>query len=321
MDLTIGIPVYNGREVLRQCLSSVFQNIKDIDFEVIVCDDGSTDGTSEMVEKEFPQAELLKNPQNFGVSKSMNRILETVRQRRIQRREYFLRLDADTKVLPGSIEELIEFLGKHPKAGIVAPALVDEKGNTQRNYQERLQTPLWWFKEYALWLSKGWTRVASRFHDGPGARNYTRQVSVLGSAAILIRKEVLEKVGFWDENLPFFMEDADFTMRIKSAGWEVWYYSSVAIQHLGGHSDEKIYIHCRDRSLQSLYFFTRKHFPGRLNQTVLTCSILTGSVISLILASLTFLPSRFNAKAKIITDRAMRSFVNVFRWHIKRLNF
>ncbi len=306
MELTIGIPVYNGREVLQQCLSSIYQNIKNIDFKVFVCDDGSGDGTSEMVEKEFPQVKLLKNPQNFGVSKSMNRILKQVKGK------YFLRLDADTKVLPGSVTGLIEFLNEHPNVGIVAPKLVGASGNFQRNFQEGLQKPIWWLGEYALWLSK-----LLHFAKHKVEKEHPEEsikVAVLGSAAILVRKEILEKVG-WDENLPFFMEDADITMEIKKAGWDAWYYPMVAMEHLGGHSDEKIYIHCRDRSLQSLYFFTKKHFPGRLNQTVLTCSILIGSAISLILASLAFLPSRFHSRAKIIVDRAGRSFVNVFRWH------
>lgn len=341
MKLTIGIPVYNGKRVLRECLDSIFDNVKDLDFEVIVCDDGSTDGTAEMVQEEFPQVELIKNPKNFGVSRSMNRILKKVRQRRMEKEEYFLRLDADTKVLPGSVEGLIEFLEKYPRAGIVAPAIIDANGNLQRNYQERLQTPIWWFKEYALWVNKGLrvlrrvilseakgpdVNIQTQWDSSPlatlgvGMTNGVKQVAVLGSAAILVRREVFEKVNF-DENLPFFMEDADFTMRVKNAGWEVWYYPGVSIQHLGGHSDEKIYIHCRDRSLQSLYYFTQKHFPRRWNQAVLTFSILFGSAISLFLAVIVWLPSRLHSRTKVIVNRAIRSFGNVFRWHGRRLKF
>ena len=317
MEFTVAIPVYNGREVLRQCLSSVHKNIKNIDFEVIVCDDGSIDGTYEMVQKEFPQVQLLINPKNLGVSASMNRIrhLPEADSRRMRGR-YFLRLDADSKVLPGSAAKLIDFLEEHPRAGIVAPMLVDENDNFQRNYQEKLQRPIWWLGEYALWFSK-----LLHFVKSKTKREFSKkamQVSVLGSAAILVRKEVFAQVGF-DENIPFFMEDADFTMEIRNAGWEAWYCPDSRMQHLGGHSDEKYYIHCRDRSLQGLYFFTQKHFPGKLNQIVLAFSILTGSTISLILAILAWVPSRFNVKAKIITDRAMRSFGNVFVWHGRKL--
>lgn len=311
MKLTIGVPVYNGQKVLRDCLFSIYKNIKELDFEVIVCDDGSTDGTAEMVEKEFPQVKLLKNSQNWGVSRSMNRI----RQGRMGGR-YFLRLDADTKVLPGSIEGLIEFLDKHPRAGIAASGLVGADGNLQRNYQEGLQKPIWWLGEYALWLSKLLHFIKNKM--GKEFIKKPIKVSVLGSAAILVRREVLDEVGF-DENIPFFMEDADFTMEIRKAGWEAWYCPCFKIQHLGGHSDDKFYIHCRDRSLQSLYYFTKKHFPGRFNQAVLTASILFGSAISLILAVLFWLPSRFHSRAKVIVNRAMRSFGNVFRWHLRKV--
>ncbi|MBM4401951.1 MAG: glycosyltransferase family 2 protein [Candidatus Cloacimonetes bacterium] len=313
MTLTIGIPCYNGREVLRECLTSVFQHIKDIDFAVIVCDDGSTDGTAEMVVKEFPRVKLLRNSQNCGVSKSMNKILEEVKK---IKGGYFLRLDADTKVLAGSVEGLIDFLEKHPKAGIVAPTLVDKKGNRQRNYQEGRQKPIWWLGEYTLWFSKLFHSLKNKINK-EFVRKPTK-VSVLGSAAILVRKKVLCAVDF-DEKIPFFMEDADFTMKIRIAGWEAWHYPLVAILHLGGHSDEKFYIHCRDRSLQSLYYFTQKHFPGHFNQIILTLSILLGSSISLVLAAIVWLPSRFNPRAKIIVDRAMRSFGNVFLWHGRNL--
>lgn len=293
---------------MRECLTSIYQNVQG-DFKVVVCDDGSTDGTFEMVKKDFPQVFLLQNEINRGVSYSTNRILQELDG------EYFLRLDADTQVLPGSVEKLLDFMEIHPRAAVVAAGLVDEKRDYQKNVEVNLQAPLFWLGEYLFWLKKAWLKIKNKLLGQTMVE--TCQVEAMGSAAILVRCEAIKQVGDLDENLPFFLEDSDWVMRIKKAGWELWFNPEAKFAHRGGQStgSTDIYIHCRDRSLRSLYYFTSKHFPGWANQVLLTLSILKGSLASLLLAVFLWLPSRFNQRAKIIVDRGLRSFWNVFRWH------
>lgn len=305
---TIGIPVYNGKDELRKCLTSIFQNLKG-DFKVVVCDDGSTGKTSDMVKNEFSQVIFLRNETNQGVSFSTNRVLKKTEG------DYFLRLDADTQVLPDSVEKLLDFMETHPRCGVVAAGLVDEKGNYQKNVETHLQTPIFWFWEYLFWPKKAWSKFFAR------KEIKTQPVETMGSAAILVRCEAIRQVGGLDENLPFFLEDSDWVMRIKKTGWELWFNPPAKFIHRGGQSagSQDLYIHCRDQSLKSLYYFTKKHFPGRWNQFLLTASVLTGSIISIVLVLLFWLPSRLSGRTETIAERGMKSFLNVLRWHLLKV--
>jgi len=128
MDLTIIIPSYNTKRYTLGCVKSVFQGIRDIDYEVIVVDNSSTDGSRESLEKisrEKKNLYLIANTENLGFAKAVNQGIKKAKGK------YVLLLNSDIEVKKGSIEKLLDFAGKNRDIGIIGPRLVDRRGKVQ----------------------------------------------------------------------------------------------------------------------------------------------------------------------------------------------
>lgn len=313
MELTIGIPAYNAKNDLRKLLASIEEELASsgLDFEVIIIDDGSTDSSAQVIPDEFPWSDFIHLKENVGIAQSTDYILEKMRG------EYLLRLDADTRVTAAAVKKLLEIAKEDKKIGVLAPKLVDAEGNLQPSVETHFKHPLEWFLDYTLWLKK----LLPKQHLTSEVRcSDTEAVptAYMASAAVLISKKAIEEVGGVDPAMEFFMEDADWIWRINLAGWKVLYFPNAKIVHIGGQSGE-LYIHTRERSLKNLYYFYRKHCPGRWNQFLLGTAILSGSLLSLVLA-ISFYPlSLLKPRWQEIEKRTLKSFVNVLRWHLRRI--
>lgn len=307
MQLTIGIPIFNGVEYLTNLLRSIEEALVDADFscEVIVVDDGSTEDIKSAVES-FASLPLVLHtfPENMGTAHAFNKILETMQG------EFMLRLDADTVVNKEAIAGLLTYMEKNANIGAVVPKLVGPKGDNQSTVEMTFKEPYEWVSDYALWLKKIFRKqfnVLDTLHQ-------PTQVAYTGTGAIMIRKEVIQSIGLLDTDIQFFMEDADYVWRITSAAWKVMYHPGFQIMHVGGHSGV-LYIHMRPKSLTNLHKFYRKHRPGQANQLVLDASILIGTVISTLLL-LPALPLMLVKEFKPIIVRAANSYLSVYRWYL-----
>ncbi|MEW6188858.1 MAG: glycosyltransferase family 2 protein, partial [Actinomycetota bacterium] len=132
VGLSIVIVNWNTRDLLRNCLQSIYQNPPKDDFEVFVVDNASTDGSPEMVEKELPQVKLIKNKENLGFSKANNLGIKS------SGGDYILLLNSDTQVLRDSLPKMVEYMDTHPKVGILGPQLIKQD-------EEIIQMPWGWF--------------------------------------------------------------------------------------------------------------------------------------------------------------------------------
>src|SRR5690348_10113240 len=124
--LTVIIVSWNTKELLRRCLHSLFQDLAGKEAQVYVVDNNSADKSAQMVAEEFPQAKLIANDENLGFGRANNQVLNKVDS------DFYLLLNPDTEVLPGSIATLQKFMAEHPKAGIVAPQLLNSDRTIQR---------------------------------------------------------------------------------------------------------------------------------------------------------------------------------------------
>lgn len=316
MELTIGIPAYNAKNYLRRLLSSIDRELKklpdELSYEVIVVDDASTDGTERVIPQEFPWIKFIRLEKNIGIARSTDIILEKMQG------DYLLRLDADTQINATTVRELLKRAQKDPQIGALAPRLVDEKGNFQPSVETHFKHPLEWFLDYALWLKKLTQKLSPRRERVPSSRHSTIPVAYMASAAVLIPQKTIAAVGGIDPKMEFFMEDADWIWRINQAGWKVLYCPNLKLIHTGGQSGQ-LYIHTRDRSLKNLYYFYAKHRPGRLTPFLLALAILSGSFLSLLLAAGFYPVSLLNPHWEEIDRRARASFLNVFRWHLRKI--
>jgi GT2 family glycosyltransferase len=323
--ILIGIPVFNGERYLRDCLASILASQLDdaVNLQIAVVDDASTDDTSRLVRDEFPSVKLLCHDANLGVARSNNELLALA-----SNFDYFVRADADTIFEPKAISELVKFLQENTKAGLVSARIVNQAGKDSTSYFKYFQSPIHWFKEYNFLVTKIWrafveatftTPYKGKGLDKSSPYGYSMPVKALASTAIVARMSATTKVGPFDENLPFFLEDSDWAKRFLDAGFEVYVNPKAVVTHIGGSSNERIYIMCREQSLTSLYRFTDKHCPGIVNRWLLLMSVLGGTILNLVvtifLSPLAILPT----KVRRIVFKNYRSFGGVLLWHLKHL--
>lgn len=228
-SLSICIVTYQAREYLEQCLRSIESNPPGRDFEVIVVDNGSTDGTQDMLAARFPQVLLIVNPRNAGFAAPMNQAL------RLARGEYLLLLNPDTLVHSRAFECLVAFLEAHPEAGICGPKVLNTDGTLQKPCRRGESTP-WAVISYFSGLAALFPR--SKFFGGylmsyKGEDEIHTAAGISGSC-MLVRRTVLEQIGLLDERFFAYQEDADYCFRARQAGWKVYYVPTAQITHYGG---------------------------------------------------------------------------------------
>lgn len=223
--LSIIIVNYNTKDLLKQCLKSV------IGYEIIVVDNASTDGSVEMVEKEFPQVRLVKNKKNLGFAKANNQGLRLVQG------EYILFLNSDTVVPKKTIASLLSYLEEHPKVGVVTPRLELRNGKVDLDCHRGFPTP-WASFSYFTGLEKLFPRskIFGQYHQTWKEPETIHEIDACCGAFLLTRKKVLEGVSGFDESYFFYGEDLDLCFRIKQRGWKVVYYPKVKAVHYKGTS-------------------------------------------------------------------------------------
>jgi GT2 family glycosyltransferase len=256
--LSIVIANYNGCDLLAGCLASIYQHPPKSPFEVIVVDDASSDGSDDMVKEQFPQVHLLKNEVNVHYARSNNRALEIAAGR------YVYLLNNDTLVLPGALDALIAFLDEHPSAGAVGNKLLNGDGTIQWSVKSLPCVMAGFFGARSI--------LTKLFPNNPFTPQHLLHLShdmthpfmagYVSSASIMIRQEVVRRVGHLDERLSYHV-DADYCKRIWDAGWSVYYLPSAAVIHLNHQGGTMVSPRRRFKSVvefhRGSYIFFRKH--------------------------------------------------------------
>ena len=234
MDLSIIIVNWNTRELLRQCLTSVEENvqsIRDLGVETLVVDNASTDGSTDMVHEHFSWVQILENEENVGFARGNNQALD------ISRGRYVLLLNSDTEVLPGALETLSAFMDRHPDAGAVGPLLLNADGTLQPSCHPML-TP--WREFWRLIFLDRLIQRRATYDMKHWDRTTPCPVEVIKGAAMLLRKRALDEVGFLDEQYFMYSEEMDLCHRLLSAGWQLYWVPQASVVHHGGASSAKM---------------------------------------------------------------------------------
>jgi GT2 family glycosyltransferase len=266
--ISIVVVSYNTRELLRNCLASILTD-GEREVEVIVLDNHSLDGSADLVRSEFPGVRLIENSENVGFAKANNQgICEA-------HGKYVLLLNSDTVVRPGALRAMADFLDGHPGAGGVACRLLNADGTIQASISRRPGPVLLFFRLSRL----------SHFFRGDGLRRFLRrylgwllgatlrgyldpytdrsapfEVENISGACLMLRREAIGQVGLLDENFFMYFEDMDYCLRLRAAGWKLYYVPCVEIVHLGGQSSGGRMRDYSVHSYRSLFYFYRKHY-------------------------------------------------------------
>ncbi len=243
-ELSIIIVNFNGKTYLQPCLLSLEKNIQKIDFEVIVIDNNSTDGSPEFIRESFPWVRLIRNKENLGYSKANNQGIA------VAKGKFILFLNPDTQIFPGAIGLILEELKTSPLVGAVGPALVSEKNRYQVSFGKKVNFAYEFFQKcmFNLYFRHRLKRMQHKL-----------EVGWLSGACILTRRSLLEDTGFFDENFFLYFEDIDLCLRIKKAGKRLIYFPQAKILHVLGATTSQQSLSSRFYYRQSQLYFYRKH--------------------------------------------------------------
>lgn len=253
IKISIIIPSWDTKRLLQQCLRSVSSDqqtatSKKPITEVIVVDNGSTDGSPKMVGKEFPKVVLIKNKENLGYGAANNQGIERASG------DYFLLLNSDTLIKQDAPVKMAKFMERHPGAGAVGCKLLNPDGSPQPSAG---RFPSLWVATVMLffehWL--GGRLVLNSYSQ-------VREVDWVMGAALMVKREVIDKVGRMDEGIFMYMDEAEWCYRIKKAGYKVMFYPGARIVHIGGASSKTGRKDPILNIYRGLVYFYRKHYPS-----------------------------------------------------------
>ena len=222
--LTAIVVSWNERDDLRRCLTSLRDHPAGPQ-QVVVVDNGSEDGTAEMVRTHHPEAELLLNDRNRGLSAARNQAMRTARGR------YIAVLDSDTVVTPEALSLLCKELELRPSVGMIGPRLVYPDGSLQLSCR-RIPSPLALIANRLTGIDALARNRARRRHlmmDEPHDR--PMEVDYMLGATLVFRRAVPARIGGFDQRMPYGFEDADWALRIRKAGWGVLYLPEATVIH------------------------------------------------------------------------------------------
>lgn len=235
--LSVIVVSWNTRELLAACLAGVARAAASLPHEVIVIDNASGDGSADLVEARFPQVRLVRNPDNRGFGRACNQGLTLARGRCV------MFLNPDAEPCEGALQALVAFLEEHPDAGAAGPLLLTGEGEPGLTYGHfpSLATALLPLLRPAAMLLR--SRVALHALGvvppalPPGAP--PREVDYLSGAALTTRRDVLDRVGGFDERFFLYFEETDLCRRIREAGYRVVLVPAARVFHREGGSREK----------------------------------------------------------------------------------
>lgn len=266
MDVSVIIVNWNTKKHLRVCLESLYSQTEGIEFEVIVVDNGSDDGSTEIVKNEFPEVVLIPNSENKGYAAANNQGIAIAKGRHI------LLLNSDTLVLDNVVDKVVKFADKHDKVAVVGCRILNPDKSLQPScfmFPSILNLFLSSFYLYHLFPNnKFFGRERLSWWDW----RECREVDVVAGCFMLVKREAIEQVGMMDDCYFMYFEESDWCYRFKKAGWKILFTPGAEIIHLGGASTRQASSEMLLQYTKSMLLFFKKH-TGKLSYR-LACVLL-----------------------------------------------
>ncbi len=262
VDLSIIIVSWNTRQLLAQCLSSLFQSTDGIHLEVIVVDNDSKDDSVKYVAQHFPKVQIIRNNSNRRQAIAWNQGLAIAKGRNI------LLLDSDTIVHKGTLKVMVDLLDNVPEAGACSCRLLNNDGSTQSTAYH-LPSFRAMLQRYTIFKYLGLFKSARAFYK---MRDFSYDkiapVDFVMGAALMVKRKTLEHIGDIDEKVYFYFEDTDLCYRIRQAGFKIYFTPNGEITHHGGASSSLLGSHKTHAVFfKSMFYYFRKH-KGRLRTSL-----------------------------------------------------
>jgi GT2 family glycosyltransferase len=254
MQLSIIILNYNVRYFLEQCVLSVQKALENIEGEIIVVDNNSTDDSCAMIQKRFPEVTLIQNLENIGFSKGNNIGVK------VAKGEYICILNPDTVVAEDTFEKVLAFAKTQNNLGIIGVKLIDGSGNFLPESKRGIPTP-WVAFTKIMGLYRCFPQVSffTKYYASHLRSNQTGKVDILVGAFMFMSRKVYVEVGGFDENCFMYSDDIDLSYQVLQKGKDNFYFHDTTVLHYKGESTIKDGAYMK-RFQQAMHFFYQKHF-------------------------------------------------------------
>jgi len=256
IDVSLCIVNWNTVHLTSQLIESIYNTVGNLSVEVFVVDNASVDGSVEYIENNYPEVIVIKNPKNVGYGKAHNQAL------RISRGRYKLILNSDVILLENALKNMVDFLDKNSDAGAIGPICLDKRGNIGYSYGN--------FPRPGLWiLERLLGSLAPKFIKGPPLEakpeinmSEKMEVDFIKGACLLIKKEVCEEIGLFDEDFFAYFEETDWCFRMKKGGIKRYLISDAKVIHITDASFGNVPDKAKKYFENSKKIYLEKHYGG-----------------------------------------------------------
>ena len=276
-DLSVIVVSWNTKELLSDCLRSIYAHTSSIKFEVIVVDNASTDGSPEMVENDFPQLILIKNKENIGFGRANNQAMK------IARGKYVGLLNSDAALINNTFEILLKYLETMPSVGLIGPMLLCEDGKIDKSCARKFIT-LWTEFLAATKLGVMFSSWLNNKYLFAYDYSINQMVDCISGACLVINREAIVDNQIFDPAFFMYGEDIDLCNGAKERGWDIFYCSEGRVLHRGKASsvqNSEISLH----AYNSLNLFIFKAY-GRNARALHRCIWLSSFIIKYLITLL-----------------------------------
>ncbi|GIV99275.1 glycosyltransferase family 2 protein [Roseiflexus sp.] len=290
--LSIIIVNWNTRDILLDCLDTIVAYPPQRPYDIWVVDNASRDGSVAAVQSRHPYAHIIANAENRGFAAANNQAIDA------SCGDYVLLLNSDTLVRAQALERMAHFLDIHTRVGVVGACLLNADGTLQPS----------WAAFPSFWAELLGRNVRARRPYGTVDGSTAYAVDWVGGAALMIRREVIAKIGALDEGYFMYSEETDWCFRVRKAGWDVCYLPHATIVHLGGQSSQKASARMKAELYRSKIRFYTKHY-GRHQAYALSLALRAALYGKTLI-------KRVRGRAEADCDlHLLAQALNVPRWH------
>lgn len=253
MDLSISIVSYNTKDLIKRCVDSIYRNTRGISFETIVVDNGSKDSSVVMLKRTFPKVIVIANSKNVFFTKANNQALYIAQGR------YFVILNSDTYFTDNSLRKMITYMETHKNIGACEGLEMHENGTIVKT-GSRFSTPSVDFYELSLIGKRVKNRkVVDSYRYAKKDRRGTFPIDVGCDAFLMVRKEIMDKIGGYDERFLLYYTENDLCLRIKKQGYGIVHFGKAKVMHRVSSSVITLGWKRIDIYYQDLLLYYRKH--------------------------------------------------------------
>jgi len=256
-DLSIIIPSYNTKTIILDCLDSIIKHTKDLNYEIIIVENGSKDGSLEAIasySKTHKQVTLIDAKENLGFGRANNLGVASAKG------EYLLFLNSDTIIFDDALKVSVENIRKHPKVGVYSCRLLNADRSVQQSgghFPTFFNVFAWQFFIDDLPLVGN---LIPSFHPQKSQYDKDQKMDWVTGAFMIIPKKIFEEVGGFDKNIFMYTEEMELSYRIEKLGYTALFQNKPAIIHLGGASSGSVL--ALSSEVQNMIYFWKKHMPG-----------------------------------------------------------